>query len=211
MRQPRGSASVDQVALAALIALLALAAIAALAAAPLGGAGRDLAAALARKLRCASALPGPCWRDPLTEAYGRPLAGLVRALAPAPAALAGPSGAPLWPVDFRRCRRESCARGGAGGLTAAGRRTTAFTSVEDRRRTGAGVTVTYWLYRPGLGWSRVTRTSGAAEVTARAATPLPESDDPRLVPLETLAGRNHERFAAGEDPPWRWLVATRYQ
>jgi hypothetical protein len=39
-------------------------------------------------------------------------------------------------------------------------------------------------------------------------TPLLESANPRLVPLETLAGKNHVRFAPGEEPPWRWQVET---
>src|SRR5688572_30413738 len=81
-----------------------LGAVAALAAAPPGDSGRELGTSLARKLRCAPRLPGPCWRDPLTETYGRPVAGLVRAMAPAPRAVSG-----LLPVDFRYCRRENCA------------------------------------------------------------------------------------------------------
>ena len=102
-----------------LVALLLLAAISAFAAGPPEQAGRELGATIARKLRCAPRLPGPCWRDPLTEAYGRPLAGLVRALAPQPLAVAAASGLPLMPVDFRYCRRESCAvPGERAGLTA---------------------------------------------------------------------------------------------
>ena len=105
----RGAASVEQAGLVLLVALLLLAAISALAAGPPNEQGRELGSALARKLRCAPRLPGPCWRDPLTEAYGRPLAGVVRALAPRPGAVAGASGLPLVPVDFRYCRRPSCA------------------------------------------------------------------------------------------------------
>ena len=59
-----------------LVALLLLAAISAFAAGPPDKQGRELGSAIARKLRCAPRLPGPCWRDPLTEAYGRPVAGL---------------------------------------------------------------------------------------------------------------------------------------
>jgi hypothetical protein len=29
-----------------------------------------------------------------------------------------------------------------------------------------------------------------------------------LVPLETLDGRNHIRFPAGERPPWQWTVGS---
>jgi hypothetical protein len=206
-----GSASVEQIGLIALVAGLAVAALAALAAGPPSGAGRELGAAIARKLRCAPRLPGPCWRDPLTEAYERPLAGAVRALAPAAAALPSRSGAPLLPVDFRYCRSESCAlAAGSARLTASNRRTTAFTSVEDERRSGGGVAVSYWLYRPSLGWARVVRHASSAEVAQLAGTPLLDSADPRLVPLETLAGRNQYDFRPGEEPPWRWRVASVY-
>lgn len=206
-----GSASVESAGLAALIALLAIAAVAAIAAGePLGG-GRELASTVARKLRCATQLPGPCWRDPLTLAYGRPPAGAVRALAPRPVALPGASGAALLPVDFRYCRSESCAAPGPReGLTASDRRVTAFVSVEDERRAGGVLRVTYWLYRPSLGWEALARTASGAEVAALAGTPLLEDANPRLVPLETLAGRNHYRFAPGEEPPWRWRVESRY-
>jgi hypothetical protein len=207
-----GAASVEHVGLVALIALIALGAIAAVSAGPPDGSARELGGAIARKLRCAPALPGPCWRDPLTAAYGRPLAGLVRALAPTPAPVRGPSGLSLVPVDFRYCRRVSCAVAGpeAGHLTASNRRVTAFTSVEDRRRAGGEVEISYWLYRPGLGWDRAIRRGSAADVTANASTPLLETADPRLVPLETLPGRDHYDFPAAEEPPWRWRVESRY-
>jgi hypothetical protein len=204
----RGAASVESVGLALLIALLALAAAAAALAGPLRG-GPELASTVARKIRCASQLPGPCWRDPLTLAYGRALGGVVRALAPHPSAQAGPSGAGLVPVDFRVCRRESCATAiGSPRLTASNRRITAFTSVQDRRRQAGRVEVFYWHYRPGLGWERIVRTAASGEVEALASTPLLESQNPRLVPLETLAGRNHYDFPAREEPPWRWRVES---
>ncbi|HEY7151289.1 MAG TPA: hypothetical protein VH391_06385 [Solirubrobacterales bacterium] len=208
---PRGAASVEQAGLILLIALLLVAAIAAISGAGPHEAGPELGSALARKLRCAPRLPGPCWRDPLTEAYGRPLAGLVRALAPTPGAVPGPTGEGLVPVDFRYCRGPSCAvPSGRVGLTTSNRRVTAFTSVEDRRRARGTVEVTYWLYRPAIGWARVVRTAAAAQVTESAATPLLESANPRLVPLETLPGRNHYDFPAREEPPWRWRVPGVY-
>lgn len=201
----------EQAGLVLLVALVLLAAISAFAAGPPNEQGRELGSAIARKLRCAPRLPGPCWRDPLTEAYGRPLAGFVRALAPQPGAVPGASGLPLVPVDFRYCRRPSCAvPGDHSGLTSSNRRVTAFTSVVDRRRAGGPVEVTYWLYRPGLGWGRVTRRAGSAEVAAHASTPLLQTANPRLVPLETLPGRNHYDFPAAEEPPWRWQVQSVY-
>ncbi|HEX7293025.1 MAG TPA: hypothetical protein VF259_00640 [Solirubrobacterales bacterium] len=206
----RGSASVEQAGLAALVALLLLAGIAAVAAEGEIDAGRGLAASIATKIRCAPHLPDACRHHPLVPAYGWPLARLVRALAPAPAARPGPSGLPLAPVDFRRCRRQSCAvpLPGAAGLrlTASGRRTTAFTEVVDRRRSRGWVEVRYWLYRPGLGWERVARRAGQAEVEAASGVRVLLSDVPALVPLETLPGRNHYEFPIAERPPWQWRV-----
>jgi hypothetical protein len=206
-----GAASVEQAGLVLLIAVLLLAAISAFAAGPPDEQGRELGSAIARKLRCAPRLPGPCWRDPLTEAYGRPVAGAIRALAPPPVAVRGPAGLPLAPVDFRYCRRESCAvPGERPGLTASNRRMTAFTSIVDRRRAGSAVEITYWLYRPRIGWDRVRREATTPYIAAHASTPLLETDNPRLVPLETLPGRNHYDFPPAEEPPWRWEVESVY-
>lgn len=206
----RGSASVEQAALAALVALLLLAGIAAVASGGKVDAGRQLAGAIGTKMRCAPRLPDACRHHPLVPAYGWPLARLVRVLAPAPLALPGPSGLPLVPVDFRRCRRESCAVAAGPHLTASRRRTTAFTEVVDRRRSAGWVEVTYWLYRPTIGWSRIVRRATQADVEAAAGTEIRAEDDPALVPLETLPGRNHYEFPAGERPPWQWRVAGRY-
>jgi hypothetical protein len=202
LHSQRGAASVEHAGLALLIALLASAGVAALAANPPHRSARELGTAIARKMRCGPRLPGPCWRDPLTEAYGRPLAGLARALAPVPEVVAG-----LLPVDFRYCRRATCALPGERPeLTASNRRVTAFLAVEDLRRSDGTVRLEYWLYRPTLGWDRIVRTASAADVTAHAMTPLLEADHPRLVPLETLDGRNHVVFPLEEEPPWRWRV-----
>lgn len=208
----RGAATVEQAGLAALIALLLLVAISAVAADGEIGAGRDLAGTISRRIACAPRAPGPCRRHPLVPAYGWPLARLLRALAPAPLARRGPSGLPLFPVDFRRCRRESCAvpRPGTDATTASGRRTTAFTTVADRRRTLGWVELTYWLYRPGLGWERVVRRADRAQIEAASHVPVLVEDVPALVPLETLPGRDHYEFPPGEEPPWRWRVESRY-
>lgn len=200
----------EHIGLAILVAVLLLAGIAAFAAGPPLEESRSLGTAIARKIRCAPRLPGPCWRDPLTEGYGRSLAGLVRALAPRPAPRAGPGGLPLVGVDFRYCRQPSCAVAAGPRVTASNRRTTAFTSVDDRRRAGGGVAITYWIYRPGLGWESIVRRADAADVTAAAGTPLLETANPKLVPLETLPGRNHYDFPRSEEPPWRWRVPSVY-
>ena len=196
--------------MAALLALLMIAAVAAVAAGGEVDAGRGLGAAIGRKLACGPRLPDACSHHPLVPAYGWPLARLARALAPAPTALPGPTGLALVPVDFRRCRRLSCAVAAGPHLTASGRRTTAFTTIDDRRRSLGWVEITYWLYRPTLGWQQLARRATAAEVEAAAGTPVRIEDDPALVPLETLPGRNHYDFPAGERPPWQWQVRGRY-
>ena len=206
----RGSASVEQAGLAALVALLLLAAIAAVAAGGQVDAGRGLAGTIGKRLACGPRLPDACSHHPLVPAYGWPLARLARALAPAPVALPGPSGMPLAPVDFRRCRRESCAIAAGPHLTASRRRTTAFTEVIDRRGALGWVELVYWLYRPTIGWERLVRRADQAQVDAAAGVEVLLRDDPALVPLETLPGRNHYEFPAGERPPWQWHVASRY-
>lgn len=196
--------------MAALIAILLVAAIASIAAAGRLDAGRELATALGRRLVCAPHLPDRCRHHPLVPAYGWPLARLARALAPPPAAETGNSGLPLVPVDFRRCRRETCAVAGGPGLTASGRRPTEFTELVDRRRSLGWVELVYWLYRPGIGWDRVVRRATQADVEAASGTRVLLEDDPALVPLETLPGRNHYDFPAGERPPWQWSVEPFY-
>jgi hypothetical protein len=207
----RGAASVEHVALVVLMALIAIAAISALVAAPPGGGTRELGGAIARKIVCAPRLPGPCRRHPLARAYGFPLGKLVRALAPAPVAAIGPGGAAMLPVDFRRCRQPGCAApSGRPGLTASNRRVTAFTAIEDGRAGGGPVRITYWLYRPGLGWERIVREAGGPEIDAAQALRLHVDDVPALVPLETVRGRNHFDFPRSEEPPWRWKVPGIY-
>jgi len=209
-RTERGSASVEQAGLVALIALLLLAGIAAVAAGGKIDAGRGLAGAIAKRIACAPRVPDACRHHPLVPAYGWPLARLARALAPPPEAKPGRSGLPLVPVDFRRCRRESCAVAAGPHLTASRRRTTAFTRLLDRRRSDGWVELTYWLYRPGLGWERIVRRAGQAQIDDAVGVSVLLQDDPALVPLETLPGRDHYDFAPGERPPWQWQIPGSY-
>jgi Flp pilus assembly pilin Flp len=211
MGRQRGSASVEQAGLAALIALVVLAAIAALASGGEIDPRHSLGSAIGRRIVCAPRIPDACRRHPLVPAYGWPLARLARALAPFPAALPGPSeGLLLMPVDFRRCRSQSCAVAAGPHVTASGRRVTAFTQIEDRRRTLGWVELTYWLYRPGLGWERLVCRAGQAQIDAASHTRVLLKDDPALVPLETLPGRDHYEFPPSEEPPWRWRIEGRY-
>jgi hypothetical protein len=209
MDRERGAASVEHAALVLLAALVACAIVALVLAGP-GRRDGGLASAIAFKQRCAVRYPDPCWQDPLTEAYGRAVAGAVRALAPAPETRVGPGGAGLVGVDYRRCRQPGCAVPADGRLTTSNRLITAFTSVRDDRRGDGTVTIDYWIYRPTIGWDRISRTIDGASVTRYARTPLLESQSPALVPLETLLGRDDARFAAGEEPPWRGRVESRW-
>jgi hypothetical protein len=206
-RQPacRGAASIEYVALSGVIGALIVVAVAALAASPPRRGDRALGEMLARRIACAPRYPVPCGRNPLALAYGFPLGKLARMLAPAPAAEDGEL-----PVDFRYCRRPTCAApGSVPGLTASGRRVTEFTVVRDDRSASGLVRITYWLYRPGRGWWSVVRTAGAAALVAAQRIRLRVDDDPALVPLETLPGRDHYGFAPGEEPPWRWSIPSR--
>ena len=69
--------------------------------------------------------------------------------------------------------------------------------------------VTKWLYIPGLAWQRIVRIAGATQIAAAQSIRLRLEDDPALVPLETLPGRDHYLFPPGQEPPWRWLIASR--
>jgi hypothetical protein len=205
MGSEHGAASVEYLALAGLIGLVIVAGVAALVATPPTRGERELGEMLARRIACTPRYPVPCGRNPLALAYGFPVGKLVRSLAPAPGVRAGEL-----PVDFRYCRRATCASPGSDpGLGASGRRTTEFTSVEDLRRLGGSVRITYWLYRPGRRWQRMVRTAGATQIEAASHLRLSLEDDPALVPLETLAGRDHYRFPPLEEPPWRWRIASR--
>ncbi len=200
----RGAATVEYVALAGMIGIMIVAAIAALVASPPTRGERELGEMLARRIACTPRYPIPCGRNPLALAYGFPLGKLVRLLAPIPAAKGGEL-----PVDFRYCRRPSCALSGSdAGLTASRRSVTEFTSIQDLRRSGGPVRVTYWLYRPGLDWESTVRTAAAAEIEAASSIRLNLEDDPALIPLETLPGRDHYLFPAVEKPPWQWHLAT---
>jgi len=204
-RPRRGAASVEYIALSGMIGVLIVVAVAALVASPPSRGERELGEMLARRIACTPRYPVPCGRNPLALAYGFPLGKLVRFLAPTPAMKGGEL-----PVDFRYCRQPSCAAPGPdGGVTASRRRVTEFTSVEDLRRSGGPVRISYWLYRPGLGWERTVRTGGGTEIEAASSIRLNLDDDPALVPLETLPGRDHYDFPPGDDPPWRWRITSR--
>jgi hypothetical protein len=61
---------------------------------------------------------------------------------------------------------------------------------------------------PGAGWQRTVRIAGAAQIAAAQSIRLSLEDDPALVPLETLPGRDHYLLPPAEEPPWRWSIAS---
>jgi hypothetical protein len=210
MNTERGQATIESAGLAALIAALLVAVIAAVAGGGEVEAGRELAGVIGRRLACAPHIPDACHHQPLVPAYGWPLARLARALAPPPEPLPGPDGLPLVPVDFRRCRSESCAVAAGPHLTASNRRTSDFTQLLDRRGTDGTIEIVYWEYRPTLGWRALRRTATEAQIESASGTEVLASQDPALVPLETLPGHDHYTWPADEAPPWQWHVAARY-
>lgn len=211
VRGQSGSASVEQIALALVLAAVFATAIAFVAVAPPISSSRELGSLIARRLACVPRHPyAPCGRNPLALAYGAPVGKVVRLLAPDPLTVAGGGGESLLPVDFRMCRSRSCALpGDRTGLTASLRRVTLFTQVLDRRRSLGTVGIRYWSYLPSLGWRVSSKTAGSSEIEAAAGLRLRRNDHPLLVPLETLAGKDHLDFPPGEEPPWRWQIPSR--
>ena len=57
--------------------------------------------------------------------------------------------------------------------------------------TPARCLITKRLYIPGIGWERIVRMAGAAQIEAALSLRLSLEDDPALVPLETLPGEDH--------------------
>jgi hypothetical protein len=139
----RGQATIEFVALV-LLCCLALGALFALRG---GFDGRSFGGFVARHLVCA--VGGHCDRDErrLAAAYGNGDAATVRALAPN---LVYEPGERQLPVDWRQCRRVSCAYAPDdpsldAHLSGARRRATAFTRLI--RRDGR-LYIQYWLYYP---------------------------------------------------------------
>lgn len=199
-----GSASVESVGVILLL-VLAVAGIATFLAVRRDDApGRYLGQRIANRIACGPRTGDACRRHPLVPAYGWPLARAIRMLAPPVVSSEG-----LLPVDFRYCQRPSCAAPGIRpGLAGANRRVTFFTEV---RPAGDGEHgITYWMYRPTAGWASHRVVAGQAELAAASGVRLRLSDSPRLVPLEILPGRNHYRLPAGDEPPWRWRVRSRF-
>lgn len=204
-----GSATVEQVGLLAIVCLALGGALFLLPGSLGPDAGRGLATRIANRIACGPLEPGPCRRNPAVEAYGRSVAAALRAFAPTDLVRSDGEGRSLLPVDYRRCRIPSCAEADPGrpdlALTLSNRRTTLFTEAS---RYGGTTDLTWWAWRPGLGWEAYRRSIGPEESAAVRGTPVRLSDSPVLVPLEALDGRNHARFGPGERPPWQWTVPS---
>lgn len=200
----RGSASVESVGLILLLALAFAAVIGFTALRPDDPPGRGLGQRIANRIACGPRGGDACRRHPLVPAYGWSLARAVRMLAPPVTVVNG-----LVPVDFRYCQQPSCAvTGPRRGLTTANRRVTFFTEI---RPIGTGRhEITYWIYRPSLGWESRVAVAGPNEIAAASGTRLLLKDTPRLVPLEILPGRNHYRLPPGDEAPWRWRIGSSF-
>jgi hypothetical protein len=173
MRCERGQATVEWLGLL-LVTALVLSALLWLAG--MQAPGTALADAIVERLLCAVALRDNCARDPRLElAHGGELAAAFQAHAPT---LLYEPGMRALPVDFRRCRADSCAEGAEDGTVArsqAGLPIVAFTHAIDCRRraiasreaAGADCSderagnlyLQYWFYYPG-------------SATAEGSTPL---------------------------------------
>ena len=64
---------------------------------------------------------------------------------------------------------------------------------------------------PGAGWHGIASAAGLAESAAASSIRLNLEDDPALVPLETLPGRDHYLLPPGDEPPWRWSIPSQLQ
>ena len=203
-----GSATVEQVGIVLMLAALFAVLVGIYLTGVRDPPGHGLGIRIANRIACGPREPGTCRQHPAVSAYGWDLARAVRWLAPDAAARSGPAGTLVAPVDFRYCQRSSCAvPAGDGKLTTANRRVTLFIEVKPITA-GGGWEISYWFYRPSLGWERIVRSAGTAEVEAASGTRVLLQDSPRLVPLEILPGRNHYDLPAGEEPPWRWKVGA---
>lgn len=208
-RGVRGSATVEQVGVTLLIAGAFAVFVGLHFSGLVDPIGKGLGQRLANRIACGPRAPGVCRQHPAVSAYGWDLARAVRRLAPDPASRIGPDGRALAPVDFRYCQRPSCAGPtGDGRLTTANRRLTLFTEVAPI--SAGGWRITYWFYRPSIGWESVIRYAGPAEIEASSGTKVLLKDSPSLVPLEILPGRNHYELPRGEEPPWRWRVVNHH-
>ena len=54
------------------------------------------------------------------------------------------------------------------------------------------------------------RRATQADVDSASRTQVLLKDDPTLVPLETLPGRDHYEFPAAERPTWQWSLRSTY-
>ena len=219
-REKAGAATVEQMGIILLVTALFVVIATWLGAGRGEKPGHGLGIRIANRIACGPREPGVCRQHPTVSAYGWDLARAIRWLAPDPYALPRPGGNLVAPVDFRYCQQPGCATpAGDGKLTTANRRLTLFTTVRRNPSAraagqvpghGSGVTrsweITYWFYRPSLGWEKILRRVGPAEIEAASGTRVLLEDSPRLVPLEILPGRNHYELPPGDEAPWRWRV-----
>jgi hypothetical protein len=149
-----------------LVMLTAVVGLGSLAAAGQRVPGGAVARAIAERMICAARLSDVCEAEPeLASAYGAELAALLREHAPR---IRYERGMLALPVDYRRCREDSCAEGAATGRiwrSRAGEPVVAFVHAVDCRpaatartrragmdcsgKRGGSLYLQYWFYYPG--------------------------------------------------------------
>ena len=197
-RSQAGAATVEHAGLVALIALLAGAAIAAWRPARIrAGAARIDAGPQAplRRGRPRAVLARPADARLRTAARRRRPGARAGAGRPAPAAAGR---LPLLPLGELRDARPR------PRPTASDRRVTAFVAVDDRRRSAGVAEITYWLYRPTLGWEpsprgdRRRRRPGLHAAARRRGPGAGRAGDPRRPqPVRLARGRRPAVALAG--------------
>lgn len=148
-KDERGQASVEW---SGLLFIVAIAFVAVMSFAAVIGLnhGRILGDTVLERILCAVRGGASCEREEeLAAAYGEDMAATVRDYAPE---IVYESGTQAMPVDFRLCRKPSCADGydlpATVSRTRAGLEATAFTHVIDNRDKDGNLYLQYWLYYP---------------------------------------------------------------
>ncbi len=184
--------------------------------------GGTLARAVAARIVCAIELADSCDSDRpggLARVYGAELAATLAAEAPQ---IRYEPGMNALPIDYRRCREDSCANGAAGirvARTLTGERATLFTRVIDCRpgsltpgadcsgRPAGSLYLQYWLYYPGsaTGEGSTPLRGAIREVSAALGKPSYHPDDWESFQLRIRpGGAAHARASShhGYGPGW---------
>jgi hypothetical protein len=195
--------------------------------------GGALARTIAERLICAARLSDACGAESeLETAYGAEVAALARGHAPR---IRYERGMLALPVDYRRCRRDSCAEGAPTGQvwrSRSGEPVVAFVHAVDcrpvalarTRRTGADCSgeragnlyFQYWFYYPGSATAEGEVIDEAIrDVSTAIGTPSYHPDDWESYQVRIRPGAvdsrasSHHGYVYDLDGGWRPRVGTR--